>query len=230
MGYKIFISYKYADSDVRHIAGEWWETNTVRDYVDVLQEKLSESNQIYKGESDGEDLSQLSEETIWEKLRDRIYDSTLTIVLISKNMKDPYKLEKNQWIPREISYSLKETSRKDSSGNSITSKTNAMLAVVIPDRNDSYQYYTYINNCCDTKCRTLLTNTLFKILQKNMFNLKNPNTSDCQSGFKIYYDDDCSYIPSVEWDTFINDMDTYIKKAYEIQKNIDDYEIYKEVD
>lgn len=229
MGHKIFISYKYADSDVRHITGESWETNTVRDYVDVLQEKLSESNQIYKGESDGEDLSQLSEETIWQKLRDRIYDSTLTIVLISKNMKDPYKLEKNQWIPREISYSLKETSRKDSSGNSITSKTNAMLAVVIPDRNDSYRYYTYINSCCDTKCRTLLTNTLFKILRENMFNLKSPNTSDCQSGSRIYHGDS-SYIPSVEWDTFINDMDTYIDKAYEIQDNIDDYEIYKEVD
>lgn len=229
MGHKIFISYKYADSDVRHITGESWETNTVRDYVDVLQEKLSESNQIYKGESDGEDLSQLSEETIWQKLRDRIYDSTLTIVLISKNMKDPFKLEKNQWIPREISYSLKETSRKDSSGNSITSKTNAVLAVVIPDRNDSYRYYTYINSCCDTKCRTLLTNTLFKILRGNMFNLKSPNTSDCQSGSRIYYGDS-SYIPSVEWDTFINDMDTYIDKAYEIQDNIDDYEIYKEVD
>jgi len=229
MGHKIFISYKYADSDVRHITGEWWETNTVRDYVDVLEEKLSESNQIYKGESDGEDLSQLSEETIWQKLRDRIYDSTLTIVLISKNMKDPYKLERNQWIPREISYSLKETSRKDSSGNSVTSKTNAMLAVVIPDRNGSYRYYTYMNSCCETGCRTLLTNTLFKILRKNMFNLKNPNTSDCQNGSRIYYGDS-SYIPSVEWDTFINDIDTYIEKAYEIREKIDDYEIYKEVD
>ena len=191
MGHKIFVSYKYSDSDVRHIKGESWESNTVRNYVDVLQEKLGESNQIYKGESDDEDLSQLSDETIWQKLRDRIYDSTLTIVLISK--------------------------------------TNAMLAVVIPDKNDSYQYYTYMNNCCNTKCRTLLTNTLFKILHKNMFNSKNPNISDCQNGSKIYHGDS-SYICSVEWDTFTNDMDLYINKAYEIQDNIDDYEIYKEVE
>jgi hypothetical protein len=229
MGHKIFISYKYADSDVKHITGEYWETNTVRNYVDKLQEKLGESNQINKGESDGEDLSQLSEETIWQKLRDRIYDSTLTIVLISKNMKDIFKAEKNQWIPREISYSLKETSRIDSSGNSVTSKTNAMLAVVIPDRSGSYRYYTYMNNCCDTKCRTLLTNTLFTILRKNMFNLKEPDKSDCQSGSTIYHGDS-SYITSVEWDTFINDVDTYINKAYEIQDNIDNYNICKEVE
>ena len=62
-----------------------------------------------------------------------------------------------------------------------------------------------------------------------MFNLKNPNTSDCQNGSRIYYGDS-SYIPSVEWDTFINDIDTYIEKAYEIREKIDDYEIYKEVD
>lgn len=229
MGHKIFISYKYADSDVRHITGYSWETNTVRDYVDKLQEILGDSNQINKGESDGEDLSQLSDETIWEKLRNRIYDSTLTIVLISKNMKDSFKLEKNQWIPREISYSLKETSRKDSSGKSVTSKTNAMLAVVIPDKYDSYRYYTYKNSCCDSKCRTLLTNTLFTILQKNMFNIKNPNKNDCDNNSTIYYGDS-SYIPSVEWDTFINDIDTYIDKAYEIQDNIDNYNIYKEVD
>jgi hypothetical protein len=229
MGHKIFISYKYADSDVKHIIGESWQTNTVRDYVDKLQEKLGDSNQINKGESDGEDLSKLSEEVIWDKLKNRIYDSTLTIVLISKNMKDIFKLEKNQWIPREISYSLKETSRTDSSGNSITSKTNAMLTVVIPDRNDSYRYYTYINNCCNTNCRTLLTNILFNILHKNMFNLKNPNKNDCENGSIIYHGDS-SYILSVEWDTFINDTDTYINKAYELQDNIDNYNIFKEVD
>jgi hypothetical protein len=154
MGRKIFISYKYADSDVYHITGEEWETNTVRDYVDEIEKNVDSSDHIYKGESEGEDLSELSEETIWEKLKNRIYDSTLTIVLISKNMEDSSKSEKNQWIPREISYSLKEISRINKNGDPITSESNAMLAVVIPDRNNSSRYFTYINNCCDTKCRT----------------------------------------------------------------------------
>lgn len=62
-----------------------------------------------------------------------------------------------------------------------------------------------------------------------MFNIKKPDTEYCQSGSKIYYGDS-SYIYSVKWDDFINNMEYYIQKAYDIQKNIDDYNIYKEVD
>lgn len=229
MGYKIFISYKYSDDDVHHIKGQSWETNTVRDYVDEIEEKIGDSADIYKGESDGEDLSELSEETIWEKLKNRIYDSTLTIVLISKNMKVSWKAEKNQWIPREISYSLKEVSRVNTNGDPISSKSNAMLGVVIPDRNDSYDFFTYKNSCCDSKCRTLRTNTLFKILRKNMFNIKEPDKSDCDMGSTVYYGDS-SYVSVVEWDDFISNMDKYIDKAYKIQDKIDEYDIYKEVE
>lgn len=229
MGHKIFISYKYADSDVQHISNEWYYTDTVRTYVDKLEEYLKDSSEhIYKGESDGEDLSTLTDNTIWEKLKGRIYDSSLTIVLISKGMKNSLKLDKNQWIPWEISYSLKEVSRKNSNGNSITSKTNAMLAIVIPDKSNSYSYYTYKNTCCTDSCRTLQTDKLFNILKKNMFNIKAANTKDCTTGSKIYYGDS-SYIPSVCWNDFITDVDTYINKAYELQDNIDNYTIYKEV-
>lgn len=230
MGHKIFISYKYADSDVNHITGDYWESNTVRNYVDKLEEYLKDSSEhIYKGESDGEDLSKLSEDTIWEKLKDRIYDSSLTIVMISKNMKESWVNDKDQWIPWEISYSLKEVSRKNSNGTPVTSKTNAMLAIIVPDKNNSYSYYTYKKTCCSSGCRMLKTNTLFKNLRKNMFNIKKPNTSDCEDGSKVYYGES-SYIISVKWDDFIESVDTYINKAYALQDKIDDYEIYKEVE
>lgn len=229
MGHKIFISYKYGDSDVQHIKGGIWETNTVRDYVDEIESNIDDSNHIYKGESDGEDLSQLSEDTIWTKLKNRIYDSslTLTIVMISKNMKE-WKSDKDQWIPREISYSLKEISRINSNGDAVTSKTNAMLAVVVPDSNNSYSYYIDHKSCCSSGCRSLKTYKLFDILRKNMFNQKDPSKQDCDDGTTVYHGDS-SYITSVKWGDFIKDMDKYIDKAYEIQDNIDNYDITKEV-
>ena len=42
-------------------------------------------------------------------------------------MKESLKKERDQWIPWEVSYSLKEVSRKNKNGYAVTSKTNAML-------------------------------------------------------------------------------------------------------
>ena len=227
MGRKIFISYKYADNNVYNITGSIWGS-TVRNYVDKIEEVIDDSDHIYKAESEGEDLSYLSEEQIWEKLKDRIYDSTLTIVLISPNMKECLKEEKNQWIPREVSYSLKAISRKNKNGDAVTSSENAILAVVVPDRNNSYSYYLNYKSCCSGGCRMLQNSTIFKILANNMFNIKNPDKKECDDGSVIYYGDS-SYISVVKWDDFISDMDSYINKAYEIKENIDNYNICKEI-
>ena len=226
MGRKIFVSYKYADYDVYNITGSY--SNTVRDYVNKIEELIGETDHIYKAESDGEDLSHLSEEQIWTKLKNRIYDSTLTIILISKNMKEAFKDEKNQWIPREVSYSLKAVSRSNKNGDQITSNENALLAVVIPDSLNSYSYYIDIRNCCSEGCRLYSNNNIFQILSENMFNIKTPNKKDCTDGKTIYYGDS-SYMSVVKWSDFIDDMDNYINKAYEIQGNIDQYDICKEI-
>lgn len=95
---------------------------TVRSYVDRMESYFDQTTNIYKGESDNEDLSYFTENTIWEKLKDRIYDSSVTIVMISPNMKESYKSESSQWIPWEIAYSLRKTTRGDR-----TSHTNAVL-------------------------------------------------------------------------------------------------------
>lgn len=228
MGHKVFVSYKYADSNVKNITGNIWPLDTVRNYVDELEDYISDSSEhIYKGEEDGEDLSSLSEDTIWEKLKNRIYDSSLTIIMISAGMKET-KPDKEQWIPWEISYSLKEISRKNKNGEPVTSKSNALLAIVLPDSNGVYDYYTYNKSCCATGCRMLKTNHLFDIMKKNMFNIKNPNTNNCDDGSVVYHGD-CSYIDSVKWEDFIKDPEKYINKAYDIQENIDLYDIWKEV-
>jgi hypothetical protein len=214
VGNKIFVSYKYSDRQVQNLQSQY--QTTVRDYVDILQAKMErDGNYIYKGENDGEDLSSLTDATIGSKLGDKIFDSTITIVFISKGMKDNTP-EKNQWIPWEISYSLREQSRKYQN-----SKTNAILAVVLPDNYNSYGYFM----AEDYRGTTLIVDFLFKILRENMFNLKNKSKLTYSNGERAYQ----SYIHAVKWCDFINNINHYINIALKIRSHIDEYEIRKNV-
>ena len=227
MGKKIFVSYKYADDRVKNLKSG--ENSTVRDYVNKLEEELETSDNIYKGESDGEDLTNLSDDVIWEKLKDRIYDSSVTIVFISPGMKETLKKDRDQWIPWEISYSLKETSRKNTNGDSVTSHSNAMVAVVLPDENDSYSYYLEIKKCCTGGCTMHHTNKLFEILKKNKFNrIKNASNRTCDNNDTVWIGT-CSYIEAVRWSEFITNYQKYVNSAVERQEHIDEYKIRKDV-
>ena len=148
MGRKIFISYKYIDSDVAPLPGVMQPT-WPSDYVDYTVNYLLPNDSIYKGESQDNDLSSWPDERIWAYLKDKLYDSSLTIVFISPNMREPGRWQKSQWIPQEISYSLRKTTR----GNR-TSQRNAILAVVLPNSHSAYSYYS-----CDE---------LFPILRDNI--------------------------------------------------------------
>ena len=223
MGHKIFVSYKYADDQVANLPGQW--NSTVRDYVDKLEDYFDSSSHIYKGESSGEDLSQLEEETIWSKLRDRIFDSTMTIVFISPGMQENGVEEKDQWIPWEVSFSLRTTKRKNQNGDTYTSNPNAMLAVVLPDTNGAYSYFLEKKNCCSDGCTMHHTNNTFAIIRQNMFNLKSANKRVCDSGSTIWKGE-FSYIRSVKWEDFIKNTEPHIDAAYERQKNIDGYDIH----
>ena len=213
MGNKIFVSYKYSDTKVRKLEGHY--PTTVRDYVDILQNKIDKSDHIYKGEDDDEDMSSLADATIGSKLGDKIFDSTVTIVFISKGMKEN-KPEKAQWIPWEISYSLREQSRENQN-----SKTNAVLAVVLPDEDKSYEYFITNNMCSHCNCRSLNTSILFRILQENMFNIKTPEFSVCKYCDQEIYTGEPSYIYSVKWDNFINNINRYINIALKIRSLIE---------
>lgn len=150
MARKVFVSYKYADDSVYPLNG--WYGTTVRTYVDKFEHRVGNNGIcIYKGEKDGEDLSHLSENTIWEKLKDKIRDSSVTAVFISPNMREIYKSDSDQWIPWEIAFSLREQTRND-----WVSRSNALIFVILPDRSGSYQYYDYMIH--------------FKIVRENIAN------------------------------------------------------------
>jgi antiphage defense system Thoeris ThsB-like protein len=221
MGKKIFVSYKHSDSSVYPLNRGLIRT-TVRDYINVLEARLG-ANNIYKGEHDGEDLSYFKDSTIQSHLRDKIYDSSITLVIISPNMKEVFTPESDQWIPWEIAYSLKEHSR-----DGRASRTNAMLAIVLPDQSNSYNYYLEHKSCCSSGCIIHKRSRLFQILSKNMFNIKNPSFEDCQQG-KTIYKGEASYIPSIKWVEFLKNIEGYLDRIMNINENIDHYTIIKEV-
>jgi hypothetical protein len=228
---KIFISYKYGNKNVRQNKScNWdhWNAGikngnylTVRNYVTHLMENVLKDH-TNKAEKDGEDLSNLTEEVIQTKLYDRIYDSTVTIVLISKNMKDFLKKEKLQWIPREVSYSLKEKTRDNR-----TSYSNGILAVVLPDENDNYDYAILDKDC---GVRSYQTHSYFKIIGNNMFNRLDKNHDFCENCLINHHiGEDHSYIYPVKWDDFVkdNNYNKYINHVLDLKDRIEEFKLTK---
>lgn len=198
---KIFVSYKYNDSTVKQVKHPF--NTTARDYVDIL-ENLLKDEYIYKGEHDGEDLSNFKDETIWTSLKKKIFDSTVTIVLVSPNMKEKYENESDQWIPQEISYSLKEITH-----DGRTSKTNALIYVILPDKFGRYDYYI---NCSYNKFQNKV---LFNIMMDNLNNYK----KTCLKSYAII----------VNWDEFYDNYNSYINEAVKNQNDVEHYDIVKNI-
>ncbi len=135
-------------------------------------------------------------------------------------MKEPFHSDKDQWIPWEVSYSLKEQTRQDK-----RSKTNGVLAIVLPDELGNYDYYITRDNECN--CRSLNTPFLFQILSDNMFNIKEPNKNLCNDSW--VYSGDCSFIQSVKWTDFISNPSKYIDKAIELRDRKEEFVIVKTI-
>lgn len=226
MGYKIFVSYKYHDSSVyplENMYGNYNLNTNVRSYVDRFEQYLNNTNNISKTEPGNENLSYLSDEQIEERLKPRIFDSSVTIVFISPKMKDPYISERNQWIPWEIAYSLKETTRADR-----TSHSNAVLAVVLPDENNSYSYYIDPYGYSNGVGTGYYGDRVFSIIRKNMNNRiwHIPNSNGL---YPISETDETSYIPSVSWNNFAYNPMYYIECAVRRKELKNNYKINTKV-
>lgn len=223
VGHKVFVSYKYWDFNVQDLYPKSY--CTPRDYVDVLEERLGKDH-IYKGEHQDEDLSNKSDDYIWEHLKEKIYDSTVTVVLVSPGMREKTKQDRSQWIPWEIRYSLCEYKRELK-----YSHTNGLIYVVLPDSNGNYDYAILHKSCCTRGCNVFYTDPMFAIMEGNLFNRKVLNQLDCYIGDKVYSAFD-SYASIVKWCEFMKDdisMNVGIALAFDRSQHKGDYEIRTEI-
>ena len=196
MSRKTFISYKYSD------VVENRENNNLRDRI---IEKLGDGARFYRGE-DGysRDLSSFSANYIKQTLKSMIRDTSVTIVILSPNMK------MSNWMNWEITYSLTEIS---SQGR--TSLTNGVVCVVQKQptyylSSDGYSWLKGWNGEWDL-------NKCFEIIRKNRNNKK-------------YYAIDTlspHYIDIVTEEMFLRNPDKYIEEAYS-KAHSNDYNISKQ--
>ena len=189
MAHKTFISYKYSEA---------------RDLRDKIIRRLGNDATYYQGEtSQSPNYSDRTTEYIKDKLKDMIYDSSVTIVILSPNM------NQSNWIDWEISYSLKEMSR-----NGRTSKTNGIIAVA---QKSIWSGYNWLYQSGYYGQPILNTNIISPLIAKNQKNLNHEYTGDE------------SYISIVTEDEFLKYPSYYIDKAFEKSQNSWKYRIIKEV-
>lgn len=194
-----FISYKYSEA---------------QDLRDAILEALGEDARYYQGEtSDSSDLTDTSTENIKKNLKDMIYATSVTIVIISPNLK------KSSWIDWEIEYSLKEVTREDK-----VSRTNGILGVIMK-HNGGYDWLvshkTNIDGC---RSRYIDDDKLYKIINDNRYNLNTEDKYHC-STCKSFDQMNGSYFSLVEEDDFLCDPNKYIENAYNKSKSISNYKI-----
>lgn len=221
---KVFVSYKYKDPNVLQLPGitageDTGYMITPRHYVDIIIELIG-ADHIYKGEISGEDASHLADTTIDSALKRKLFDSSVTIALLSPGMIDKTKAQEDQWIPNEIYYSLRNKTRGDR-----TSKTNALLLVALPDILGNYDHAVVHKACGVTSWQTP---NFFEVIKKNMFNKIDKNTGSCDGCLTYHhYGDDHSYAYPVKWNDFVVDHNKYIDHVLSLRDRIAEFDIKK---
>ncbi len=192
MAHKTFISYKYS------------EAQQLRD--DII-EALGNDATYYKGEtSDSPDLTDTSTENIKKNLTDMMYDTSVTIVIISPNMK------KSKWIDWEIEYCLKSISRKGR-----ISHTNGIVGVIMKYNSGYGWFKKQQTNSDGCSSLTYESNKVYNIINNNRFN-QNPEVYSCDI-CKTVNALTGSYIAYVEEEDFFSNPTKYINNAYDKSEN-----------
>ena len=192
MAHKTFISYKYSEA---------------QDLRDRIIEAMGDDASYYMGEtSDSPDLTDTSTENIKKHLCDMMYNTSVTIVIISPHIKE------SKWIDWEIEYSLSLNTRQGR-----TSHRNGVVGV-IQKVDGGYNWFRYSRKHPDGHVTTdYYTNKVYDIINNNR----------CNQTPKVYHCTECksidaltgSYISYVDEDTFLANLDKYIDNAYDKSEN-----------
>ncbi len=219
----VFVSYKFRDGSVFQTGVRGYCGHTiVRDYVDRAARIIdSVSGYRYYGEYGWEDNSRLRWEEIEEILKEKMFHSSITIIFISPDMFEGVE-EIEQWVAWEISYSLKNKTR-----GGVRSNSNAILAVVLPDRNGDYGYAMYRSYGGRTY---LKRRAFFRIVWDNIFNRRGWHYRRDRYG-NLEYRDGCGYVAVARWEDFVRDSGYHLGVAlgnrgrweeFDIRKNLGD--------
>ncbi|WP_313492328.1 TIR domain-containing protein [Sphingobacterium multivorum] len=200
MAKKTFISYKYDEA---------------QDLRNEILKKLGDDAKYYQGEtSDSPDLSDASTERIKEYLKDMIFNTSVTIVIISPRMKY------SQWIDWEIEYALREYKRGD-----ITSKSNGLVGVIMKVNGSTDWLKEHGINVHGTPTIKYRNEFLYPIISSNRYN-SNPEIKHCSECYTYDYMNG-SYITLVDEDDFLVNPTYYIDNAFEKSK-LSNYILRKE--
>ena len=200
MAHKTFISYKYSEAQVLR---------------DRIIEAMGDDASYYMGEtSDSPDLTDTSTENIKKHLCDMMYNTSVTIVIISPHIKE------SKWIDWEIEYSLSRYTRKGR-----TSHRNGVVGV-IQKVNGGYDWFRYTIKHPDGHVTTnYYTDKVYDIINNNRAN-QVPKVYQCEECKSI----DAmtgSYISFVDEESFLANIDKYIDNAYDKSENDGDgYDIH----
>lgn len=192
MAHKTFISYKYD------------EAKKLRD--DIIN-ALGNDATYYNGEtSDSPDMTDLKTDTIKRNLTNMMYGTSVTIVIISPNMK------KSKWINWEIEYCLKKTTR-----NERTSQTNGVVGVIMK-HNGGYGWFKKYNTNSDGCTSSYYEDSyLYDNIKKIRYNQepKKYSCNVCETVDALTG----SYMAFVEEEDFLNNPQKYIDNAYDKSEN-----------
>ena len=209
MSHQVFVSYKYSDA---------WKTR------DSIMRSVLADGHYYNGER-GYNKLELADNSIKEYLKDMIFNTSVTVVVISPNV------NQSNWVEWEIEYSLRLATR-----NYRQSKRNGIVCVIQGVEeprfvNGEFRYVKTSNWAYDivNGKRKLKSYILPPVIKANMQDTFGVGTYlGSYFGYldsdesNLTYDDYCVVVAE---STFLSNPGKYIEEAYNRAQNADRYNI-----